>query len=83
MANAYRMQGDLTSIVARLAAALGRVKEFGGKDLTTKSPRSYHYMFGMENFNNPSLLADYSSFEGDVAAVESGFATGRGGVTKK
>jgi uncharacterized protein (DUF302 family) len=82
MANAYRMQGDLASVAAKLAAALGKVEEFGAKGLTAKKLRSYHYMFGMEYFNEPSVLAEYSSFEEAAAAVETGLAAGREGVTK-
>jgi hypothetical protein len=82
MANAYRMQGDLAGVAAKLAAALGKKEEFGAKGLTAKKLRSYHYMFGMEYFNEPSELAEYGSFEEAVAAVESGLAAGRSGVTK-
>lgn len=82
MANAYRMQGDLTGVAAKLAAALGKKEEFGAKGLTAKKLRSYHYMFGMEYFNEPSVLAEYGSFEEAAAAVEAGLAAGRGGVTK-
>lgn len=82
MANAYRMQGDLAGVAAKLAAALGKQDEFGAKGLTAKKLRSYHYMFGMEYFNEPSVLAEYGSFEEAAAAVESGLAAGRGGVTK-
>ena len=82
MANAYRMKEDLSGVAAKLAAALGKQEEFGAKGLTAKKLRSYHYMFGMEYFNEPSVLAEYGSFEEAVAAVEAGLAAGRGGVTK-
>ena len=82
MANAYRMKDDLAGVAAKLAAALGKKEEFGAKGLTAKKLRSYHYMLGMEYFNEPSVLAEYGSFEEAVAAVESGLSAGRGGVTK-
>jgi hypothetical protein len=82
MANAYRMQGDLADVAAKLAAALGKQEEFGAKGLKAKKLRSYHYMVGMEYFDEPSVLAEYGSFEEAAAAVESGLAAGRGGVTK-
>ena len=82
MANAYRMQGDLADVAAKLGAALGKQEEFGAKGLKAKKLRSYHYMMGMEYFNEPSVLAEYGSFEEAAAAVESGIAAGRGGVTK-
>ena len=82
MANAYRMQGDLADVAAKLGAALGKQEEFGAKGLTAKKLRSYHYMMGMEYFNEPSVLAEYGSFEEAAAAVEAGLAAGRGGVTR-
>jgi hypothetical protein len=82
MANAYRMQGDLADASAKLTAALGRKEEFGAKGLTAKKLRSYHYMMGMEYFTDPSVLAEYGSFEEAAAAVEAGLAAGKGGVTK-
>jgi len=82
MANAYRMQGDLADVAAKLGAALGKQEEFGAKGLKAKKLRSYHYMMGMEYFNEPSVLAEYGSFEEAAAAVESGLAAGRGGVTR-
>lgn len=82
MANAYRMQGDLADVAAKLAAALGKQEEFGAKGLKAKKLRSYHYTIGMEYFDEPSVLAEYASFEEAAAAVEAGLAAGRGGVTK-
>jgi len=82
MVNAYRMQGDLSGVAAKLTAALGNKESFGAKGLTAKKLRSYHYTFGMEYFDDPSVLAEYKSFEEATAAVEAGLAAGRGGVTK-
>ncbi len=82
MANAYRMQGDLAGVAAKLTAALGKVEEFGAKGLTAKKARKYHYMMGMEYFDEPSVLAEYGSYEEAVQAVETGLAAGTGGVTK-
>jgi hypothetical protein len=82
MANAYRMQGDLADVAAKLGAALGKQEEFGAKGLKAKKLRAYHYMVGMEYFDEPSMLAEYGSFEEAAAAVEAGLAAGRGGVTR-
>jgi hypothetical protein len=82
MANAYRMQGDLSGVAEKLVAALGRKEEFGAKGLSAKKLRKYHYMIGMEYFDEPSVLAEYEGFEEAAAAVEAGLAAGRGGVTK-
>jgi hypothetical protein len=82
MANAYRMAEDLKNVSAKLEAALGRKEEFGAKGLTTEKLRKYHYMFGMEYFTDPSVLAEYGSYDEAVKAVEAGLAAGRGGTSK-
>jgi hypothetical protein len=82
LANAYRMAGELKDTAAKLRAALGRIEEYGAKGLTASELRSYHYMFGMEYFDEPSTLATYASFDEAVKAVETGLASGKQGVTK-
>lgn len=82
MANAYRMEGDLKAVADKLAATLGRADEFGAKGLSAKQLRKYHYMFGMEYFDEPSVLAEYGSFEEAAKAIEAGLAAGKSGVTK-
>lgn len=81
-ANAYRMKGELKETAAKLQAALGRIEEFGAKGLTPDQLRKYHYTFGMEYFDEPSLLASHASHEEAVKAVEGGLAAGKQGVTK-
>jgi hypothetical protein len=82
MANAYRMAEDLKNVDAKLQAALGRKEEFGAKGLTAGKLRRYHYMIGMEYFDEPSELATYPNYDAAVKAVEDGLAAGKGGVTK-
>jgi hypothetical protein len=82
MANGYRMAGDLPQTAEKLKAALGKMEEFGAKGLTASKLRKYHYMFGMEYFDEPSALAEYGSYEDAVKAVEANLAAGKGGVTK-
>jgi len=81
-ANIYRMAGELKETNAKLQAALGRVEEFGAKGLSPAQLRKYHYTFGMEYFDEPSILASYGSFDEAVKAVEAGLAAGKQGVTK-
>jgi len=69
-------------VSAKLEAALGRKEEFGAKGLTAEKLRKYHYMFGMEYFTDPSVLATYGSYDEAVKAVEAGLAAGRGGTSK-
>lgn len=82
MANVYRMKGDLQDVAAKLEKALGKVEEYGAKGMTAKKARKYHYMFGMEYFDEPSVLAEYSSYEEAIAAVEAGLAAKSEGVSK-
>lgn len=83
MANVYRMKGDLSSVAAQLGTALGRVGEFGsGKGMTASQARKYHYMFGMEYFDEPSLLAEYASYEQAVQSVDAKLGANKNGVTK-
>jgi hypothetical protein len=82
MAHVYRMKGDLQDVAAKLEKALGKVEEFGAKGITASKLRKYHYMFGMEYFNEPSVLAEFSSYEEAIAAVEAGLAAKTEGVSK-
>lgn len=82
MSNVYRMQGDLSSVAAALATALGKVEEFGAQGMTAKQARKYHYTIGMEYFNEPSELAEYGSYEEAVQAVDAKLSAGKNGVSK-
>lgn len=82
MANGYRMAGDLSQTAEKMKAALGKVEEFGAEGLSASKLRKFHYMFGMEYFDEPSVLAEYGSYEEAVKAVEANLAAGKGGVTK-
>jgi hypothetical protein len=83
MANAYRMQGDLSSVAAGMAAALGKIEEFGSKQgMTAKQARKYHYMMGMEYFDEPDVLAEYASYDEAVKAVDAKLSASKNGVTK-
>jgi len=82
MANGYRLKGDLKNVAAALEKALGKKEEFGGKGATANKMRKYHYMFGMEYFDEPSVLAEYESYEAAIAAVEAGLASKYEGVSK-
>ncbi len=82
MANAYRMKGELANVAAELAKDLGRVEEFGSSQgLTAKQLRRYHYMIGMEYFDEPDVLAEYPSYDEAVKAVSAKLADNKNGVT--
>ncbi len=80
-AAAYRM-GESKATAEKLQTALGRSEEFGARGLTAAQLRKYHYMVGMEYFDEPSVLAEYDSHEDALKAVEAGLAAGKQGVTK-
>jgi hypothetical protein len=85
MSHAYRMKGDLADVTKQLETALGNKETFGAeKDLTSRKLRKYHYMFGMEYFDDTSahLLAEHSSHDAAVKAVEANLAKKLGGVSK-
>ncbi|GAB5605530.1 hypothetical protein TK5_16100 [Sideroxyarcus sp. TK5] len=82
MSHVYRMKGDLADVSAALEKALGRVEEFGAKGLTAKQARKYHYMFGMEYFDEPSRLETYGSYEEAVQAVDAKLSANKNGVSK-
>ena len=83
MANVYRMKGDLSDVSAQLGRALGRVEEFGSeKGLTASQARKYHYMIGMEYFDEPSLLAEYPNYEEAVQSVDAKLSANNNGVSK-
>jgi hypothetical protein len=82
MANVYRMNGDLSGVATSLASALGKVEEFGAQGMTAKQARKYHYTIGMEYFDEPSILAEYGSYEEAVQAVDAKLANNKNGVSK-
>lgn len=83
MAAAYRMKGDGSSFAKQMEDALGKGNAFGSGDgLSASDLRDYRYMFGMEHFTDPDLLAQYPSQQAALEAAEKNLAAGRGGVTK-
>lgn len=82
MANAYRMKGDLSVVATGLETALGKVEEFGAKGMTASQARKYHYMIGMEYFDEPDVLAEYASYEEALQAVDVKLAANKDGISK-
>ena len=82
MANVYRMKGDLSAVSSSMAAALGRVEEFGAQGMAAAKARKYHYMMGMEYFDEPDVLAEYASYEEAVQAVDAKLSANKNGVSK-
>ena len=83
MANVYRMKGDLAKVAADLGVALGHQQDFGSaQGMTASAARKYHYMVGMEYFDDPSVLAEYPSYQDAVKAVDAKLANNANGVSK-
>lgn len=81
--HAYRLGADMQAVLDRLSAALGLVEEFGSKKgLTAKKLAKYHYMVGMQRFDDPSELGSFDSHEAAVAAVEAGLARAGDALTQ-
>lgn len=73
--HAYRLQGDMQAIHDRLAAALGMRESYGSESgMTAKKLARYHYMIGMQRFDDPYELGSFDNHAAAVAAVEQGLA---------
>ena len=85
MANVYRMSSDLAGVTKKLESVLGSVKEFGSeKGLREKKLRKYHYMFGMEYFDDTNMheLAQYPNHQAALKTVEQNLKKGMAGVSQ-
>ncbi|MCW8839736.1 MAG: hypothetical protein OQL05_10965 [Gammaproteobacteria bacterium] len=83
MSHAYRMSGDLAGVTELLEKTLGNQQTFGSeKGLRVKKLRKYHYMFGMEYFDDLNMheLAQYPNHEQALKTVEQNLAKGVAGV---
>lgn len=80
----YRLNGDMQSTYDALVASLGNIKSCGatGKKMTAKKLGKYHYMLGMQYFDDPSELGSFDSHEVAVAAVEAGLARAGDALTQ-
>ena len=68
-------ENAVKALEAHLKAALGAGKSFGG-DVDESDLAKYHYMFGMEYFDDDRDLATHDSFEKAVDAVRANLAKG-------
>jgi hypothetical protein len=81
MAHAYRLKNDLGAIATQLGQALGKLEEYGPpQGLTAAELHKYHYMLGMEYFDEPTRIGRFGSRQGANKAIEAGLKAGRGGA---
>lgn len=80
----YRLAGDMQPIADALSEALGNEALCGGgnKKMTPKKLGKYHYMMGMQRFDDPSELGAFESYGAAVAAVENGLAVEGDALTR-
>jgi len=80
----YRLEGDLQPVFDTLADSLGNTGSCGaeGKKMTAAKLGKYHYMMGMQYFDDPSELGSFDSYEAAVAAVESGLSMADDALTQ-
>jgi len=82
MGHAYRLKADLSPIAEKLGAALGKVEDYGPPEgLTAGALRKYHYMMGMEYFDEPTRVGRFGSRSGANRAIEAGLKAGKGGAS--
>ncbi len=74
-------EAAVKGLEARLKTAIGAGAAFGG-DVKAGDLAKYHYMFGMEYFDDNRDLATSSSFEKAVETVRANLAKGVGGTAK-
>jgi len=72
----YRLKGDMKPVYDTLVESLGQTDACGaaGKKMSSKKLGKYHYMMGMQYFDDPSELGSFDSYEDAIAAVEKGLA---------
>lgn len=84
MAEAYRMESDLTAVREGLEKALGMQRVFGSEEPGWKANQlnDYHFMVFMPYFDDHHELAEHDSYEAAIKAVEANLAAGKGKTTK-
>lgn len=70
-----RHQQAVKSLESRLKQALGDRGTFGG-DVPQDTLAGYRYMFGLESFDDPTLLKAHSSFDAAIATVRKNLSAG-------
>lgn len=81
LAAAYRLKGDCAGISQSLKAALGAEQLYGTeKGRSAADLASFHYMLGMEHFDDFYKLGSHKSYEQAVQTVEANLKKNVGGA---
>lgn len=81
MAGAYQIKNDLSEVADKLKSALGFEGLFGPEEgKTLEELNEYHYMFGMEYFDDYMELAEYDSHDKALETVEKNLAAANTGA---
>ena len=82
-AKGFRLGDDLTGVADKMTSALGKAEPFGSKKgLTAKKLMKYHYMFGMQYFDDPDELGSFDSHANALTKINESLAGSKGGVSK-
>lgn len=83
MAAAYRLDASLEDVAAALKASLGAAKRYGtAEGRSVKDLKDYHYLVGMEYFDDFYQLAKHKRYEDAVKTVEANLAKKVGGAAQ-
>ncbi len=82
MANAYRMEGDLSDVAQKLQEALGNEDTFGAQGKSADELRNYHYKMFMPYFDEPWKLGSFPSQRAAIKEVEANLAKGVEGTSQ-
>lgn len=83
MAAAYRLDASLEDVAAALKASLGAAKRYGtAEGRSVKDLKGYHYLVGMEYFDDFYQLAKHKRYEDAVKTVEANLAKKVGGAAQ-
>ena len=84
MSASFKMDADLTAIDKQLSAALGAGTAYGAENPGWKANQldEFHFTVFMPYFDDPFDLAEHTSYDAAIKAVETGLAAGKGGTAK-
>jgi len=81
--HAYRLEGGSGKFSQTLKRVLGFLEYYGAeKGMPKEKLRNYHYMFGMEYFDEPTMLGEFETHHHALSVLENGLSQEKAGVAK-